>query len=151
MNARSGDPLSGEAANIAVVLRFFADLTRADLSADQRLALIAEDAVWYAPGRGLISGWLPKRERMARSALLAPFLADFAMTVDAAGAMARDDQVAIETTSVAQNRQTGEAYANRYHWRFTVRDGRITELREYMDSQHFDDVFGAVARPSDSQ
>jgi len=142
--------MSEDADNIAVVLRFFADLTAPRLTRDERLRELADDSVWWTPGRGLISGRLSKSERMARSAILAPALADFVMTPDLDSVLAGGDQVAIETTSSARNAVTGQAYANRYHWRFTVREGRIVELREYMDSQHFADVFGDVADPSDN-
>ena len=143
--------MSEEAANVAVVLRFFEDLTVPGLTRDERLRELADDAIWWTPGRGLISGRLSKSERMARSAILAPALADFVMMPDFDGVLAGGDQVAIETASSARNAVTGQGYANRYHWRFTVREGRIVELREYMDSQHFADVFGDVTDPSDSR
>ena len=143
--------MSEQAVNVAVVLRFFADLTAPGLTRDERLRELAEDAIWWTPGRGLISGRLSKNERMARSAILASALADFVMTPDFHGVLAGGDQVAIETVSSARNSITGQAYANCYHWRFTVREGRIVELREYMDSQHFADVFGDVTDLSDSR
>ena len=58
------------------------------------------------------------------------------------------DQVVAEWTSRATAR-SGAAYHNRNIAVFTVRDGQITSVREYTDTQHVEHVlFGALTRHS---
>jgi ketosteroid isomerase-like protein len=54
---------------------------------------------------------------------------------------AEGDRVALEATSHAVNAANGRVYDNRYHHLFVVRDGLITELREYQDTLHVYDVW----------
>jgi ketosteroid isomerase-like protein len=49
--------------------------------------------------------------------------------------IAEGDQVALEAQSHGQLKN-GRVYANRYHLRITLRDGKIAAIREYLDTQH---------------
>ena len=57
--------------------------------------------------------------------------------------IAEDDRVAAEVESHAEL-TTGAVYNNHYHMLFRVRDGKITEVREYGDTLHSHQVFGDV-------
>jgi ketosteroid isomerase-like protein len=55
------------------------------------------------------------------------------------------DQVMVETRATGE-RADGKAYNNRYAWSFDLRDGKILNIREYMDSlyvAHFFDMIPA--------
>ncbi len=51
------------------------------------------------------------------------------------GMTAEGDRVAAETVSECVNTK-GVPYRNRYHTLFVIRDGKIVEMKEYLDSAH---------------
>ena len=99
------------------------------------LALFAEDAVWQLDGELPISGtWV------GRDAILNEFLATAlsyyepgSIDLEVTSLIADGDQVAMEWTSRARNTR-GEPYENHCIGVFTVRDGRIVHVHEYMDT-----------------
>ena len=50
-------------------------------------------------------------------------------------AIAEGDRVALEIESHGEL-ENGRVYQNEYHTLVTVRDGKIREVREYLDTQH---------------
>jgi ketosteroid isomerase-like protein len=58
------------------------------------------------------------------------------------------ERVVVEGTSAAAQFRaqgstlSGKTYDNRYAFLMTVEDGRITEMREFFDTQHVSDTFG---------
>jgi uncharacterized protein len=54
---------------------------------------------------------------------------------------AEDDRVAVEAESDA-DLINGNHYHNHYHYLFVVRDGRVCEAKEYMDTKHAAEAFG---------
>lgn len=59
---------------------------------------------------------------------------------------AEEDRVAIIGHSEAVH-VSGKPYNNRYHFLLTIRDGKIVESREYMDTQLVTNVFFDGAQP----
>jgi ketosteroid isomerase-like protein len=57
--------------------------------------------------------------------------------------IAEDDKVAVELESYGEL-ENGRIYNNQYHILMTVRDGKISEVREYLDTQH---VFATWFQP----
>ena len=51
------------------------------------------------------------------------------------GMIAEGDRVAAEVTSRGELHD-GRVYANEYHFALTLRDGKITRVREYLDTKH---------------
>jgi uncharacterized protein (TIGR02246 family) len=131
----------------AVVERYVAAVQSGDESAIREL--FAEDATWtLAAGDLPIAGvW------RGREAILGEFLAT-AMTYYAPGSVhleitnmiAEGDRVVLQWTSRARTRD-GRPYENGCIGVFTVRDGRIAAVREYMDTLYArDTAFGALSR-----
>ena len=98
----------------------------------------ADDATWWLGGDLPISGtW------NGRDAIMDGFLAT-AMTyyepgsvnIEVTGMLADGDQVTLEWTSRARTAAAGEPYENFCIGVFTVRDGRIVAVREYMDTHY---------------
>jgi ketosteroid isomerase-like protein len=56
--------------------------------------------------------------------------------------MAEGDRVALEVVS-AGNLKNGRQYRQEYHMLLTFRDGKIMSVREYLDTQHANDVWSA--------
>lgn len=55
---------------------------------------------------------------------------------------AEEDRVSVTATGSVMMKN-GKKYENHYHNLITVRDGKITAAREYMDTAHVNEVFGA--------
>ena len=52
------------------------------------------------------------------------------------------DRVAVETESYAELKN-GRVYNNQYHFVFVVRDGKVAQVKEYLDTMHTYDTFVA--------
>jgi ketosteroid isomerase-like protein len=97
----------------------------------------ADDAAWTLAGRLPLSGTWEGRE-----AILTDFLGQIGslyepgtVTIEVTSLTAQDDRVALEWTSRARTAK-GEPYENRCAAVFTLADGRITAVREYMDTDY---------------
>ena len=97
----------------------------------------ADDATWEYPGELPLSGtW------RGRDAIINDFLGQLGtllepgtpLSLEVTGFLSHGDQVVAEWTSRATARG-GAAYHNRNIGVFTVRDGKITSVREYTDTQ----------------
>jgi ketosteroid isomerase-like protein len=53
---------------------------------------------------------------------------------------AEGDRVAVETESYAEL-NNGNIYNNLYHFLFVIRDGKLIEVKEYLDTIHTNKVF----------
>ncbi len=62
------------------------------------------------------------------------------MKLTPTGWTAEGDRVALEMESYGK-KANGTVYYNHYHFLVTVADGKITTLREYMDTYHVKQVF----------
>jgi uncharacterized protein (TIGR02246 family) len=59
---------------------------------------------------------------------------------------AEEDRVAVVATSEGEH-VSGKPYRNHYHFLFTWRDGKLQELREYMDTELVTEVICGGHRP----
>jgi ketosteroid isomerase-like protein len=100
-------------------------------------SLLTDDVSWWVPGRGTVT----KAEFIGMAAAFADMLdGPFSLTVK--GVTAEGDRVAVEAESLGKLRN-GRTYNNTYHFLFLFRDGKIYQAREYNDSAHAAEVFGA--------
>ena len=103
--------------------------------------LFAQDATWTLAGELPISGvW------RGREAILHEFLATAmsyyepgSVNLEITGMIAEHDQVVLQWTSRARTRD-GRPYENGCIGVFTIREGRIQQVREYMDTLYARDV-----------
>ena len=119
----------------AVVERYIAALNAGDEPAIA--ASFAEDAVWRLDGELPISGtWNGRDEILGGFFATAGTFVDPASTrVEVTRSLADGDHVAVEWTSRARTRD-GAPYENHCAGVFTVRDGKIRAVREYMDTHY---------------
>jgi ketosteroid isomerase-like protein len=61
------------------------------------------------------------------------------VSLEATGLIAEDDRVVLQWTSRARTRE-GRPYENECIGVFTIRDGRIHSVREYMDTRYAGEV-----------
>jgi uncharacterized protein len=121
--------------NKQVMERYVAALAGGDEQAIRDF--FAEDATWWLGGDLPISGtWT------GRDAIMADFfgtaMAHYepgSVSLEVTGMVAEGDQVTLEWTSRART-AGGEPYENFCIGVFTVRDGRIAAVREYMDTRY---------------
>jgi len=129
--------------NKDVVRRYFEILTRNDIPA--MLELYADDVQLRVPGNTLISGTFSKTQLAEfASQVLDSFPAGLAFSIT--GMTAEGDRVAVEAQSVGTH-VSGAHYNNLYHFLIRVREGKIVESREYMDTQLVTDVICGGKRP----
>jgi len=103
--------------------------------------LFAHDATWMLAGELPISGaWT------GRDAIVDEFLATAmsyyepgSVSLEITGMIAEHDQVVLQWTSRARTRN-GRPYENGCIGVFTIRDGHIQHVREYMDTLYAHDI-----------
>ena len=127
-----------------VVLQDYLDaLTAGDL--DAIAASFADDAVWYLHGTLPLSG--TKRGRAAIMEFLIGAGALFQAGTQRfhfGDVTVEGDRAVLEWQVTGTATATGRAYDNEYCGVFVIRDGRIAEVREYLDSQHVADTLFAA-------
>jgi len=126
--------------NKQLVIDFYEAGARGDM--DRCFALLADDVTWTNIGSTRFSGTFTGRQALAEG-LLGPLFgqlkAGIATRIDRL--TAEDDIVVAQTTGSAETKD-GVAYNNTYCQVMRIRDGRIAEVREYMDTALVDSVFG---------
>ena len=130
--------------NKALAQEFFARFSASDL--DGALATLTDDATWLIPGKRdrMPTAGLYTKERIARlfRSMLKQLKGGLRMTV--LSAIAEGDRVALEVES-SGDLENGRLYRQQYHFLLEFRDGKISAVREYLDTQHAHDVWIAPA------
>jgi ketosteroid isomerase-like protein len=105
----------------------------------------ADDALVWTMGNTLISGKYNK-DQVAGFAdgIFDAFPKGIKFTIHSM--IAEEDSVAMETESVGEH-VSGKLYNNFYHMLVKFRDGKITLLKEYLDTELVTDVLAGGQRP----
>lgn len=126
--------------NKALVKDFLACFGKADL--DGVLARMADDCTWWIGGKPelfALAGIKTKAEMTELLGQLVPPMKNgLQMTLH--GITAEGDRVAAEVKSYGEN-PDGSVYNNEYHFLFVVRDRKLCQIKEYLDTMHTHDVF----------
>jgi ketosteroid isomerase-like protein len=129
--------MSSAAENKQTVARFLELFSSGAVA--ETMAMMSEDATWWVAGTMPISGTYtkPQFEKLLGGVVEAckgPIrIAPRAWT-------AEGERVAVEAESFADTRN-GRHYNNLYHFLFTVRDGKIASVKEYLDTMHTNAIF----------
>jgi len=125
-------------------LRLIQDIARGD--ADAIADTYADDGTLHTMGNTLISGVYTKSQiRQFAGSVLEAFPAGLHYTVHAV--TAEGNRVAVEATGRGRH-VSGADYVNQYHFLFTWRDGKLLELKEYMDTETVTEVLCGGKRPA---
>ena len=121
--------------NKATAQRFFELFSASDIAG--ALALMTDDATWTIPGKKELTptAGVYSKERIGRlfRRMIDNLTTGLRMTV--ASCLAEGDRVALEVTS-SGDLKNGREYRQEYHFLMEFRDGKISAVREYLDTQH---------------
>jgi len=131
----------GIAENKQVVLDFYDAGDRGDL--DACIALLADDITWTNIGSTKFSGTYVGKQALVEQ-LLGPLFgqlkAGISSTIE--NMVAESDFVVAQTAGTAETHD-GRPYNNSYCQVIRVRDGKISEVKEYFDTELTNSVFGS--------
>ena len=134
--------------NKAVAFAFFDRFSAGDIAG--ALDTLTDDATWQIPGakERTPSAGVYSKERIGRlfGRMAAALKGNLAMTV--VSCIAESDRVAIEVES-AGDLKNGRRYRQQYHMLLTFRDAKISCVKEYLDTQHANDVWAAPLTPEE--
>jgi ketosteroid isomerase-like protein len=122
--------------NKKVVTKLFEDLSAGNGAGV--LGALAESATWWVAGNFPLSGTKTKAQFAELVGSLGSNI-EGGMRVTPTGLTAEGDRVAVEAESYARMK-SGKTYQNKYHFLFLVRDGKIQQVKEYLDTMHANDV-----------
>jgi ketosteroid isomerase-like protein len=97
--------------------------------------LLTEDVTWWAPPSSPLGGLHEGKDAVLKLMGSGIDLYDrnAPMKIDISSMVAEGDRVCVEMTLEARTAR-GEEYLNHYHFAFRLRDGRICEVREHVDT-----------------
>ncbi len=122
--------------NKEIARKFFVSMSNGDIAAI--IDSYADDVKIYTMGNTLISGVSDKaRAKEFAGSVLGAFPQGIRFVVH--NLTAEGDRVAIEAESFATH-VSGKPYNNKYHFFMRLRDGLITEFKEYMDTEMVTEV-----------
>jgi uncharacterized protein len=124
----------------SVLRRYVAAVQAGDMEGVREL--FAEDATWTLRAGALpTSGTWTGRDTIIEGFLAAAMshYAPGSVSLEITGMVAERDRVVLQWTSRARTRE-GRPYENGCIGVFTIRDGRIQDVREYMDTLYASEV-----------
>ncbi|MFP5305953.1 MAG: nuclear transport factor 2 family protein [Gammaproteobacteria bacterium] len=123
---------------------FFAALNRGDVPAI--VDAYAEDGRCVTMGKTLISGTFSKAQiAAAAGGIFSAFPRGIRFTIH--NLTAEGDRVAVEASSAGEH-ASGQLYTNEYHFLMRFRDGKLVELKEYMDTERVTAILCGGQRPA---
>jgi len=116
--------------NKQITIEFFEALST---GSNKYLDFYTDDSIIWTAGNNSIGGTRTKKEVITFAEnILSAFPSG--ITFNIAGITAEEDRVAVEISGEAIH-ASGETYNNQYHFLLRIKDGKILELKEYMDTQ----------------
>ena len=116
--------------NKEIAIKFFEALSS---GSESYLDFYNDDSIIWTAGNNAIGGTRSKKEIIDfAQGILAAF--PTGITFNITGMTAENERVAVEVSGEAMH-ASGEAYNNKYHFLLTIKNGKIIELKEYMDTQ----------------
>jgi ketosteroid isomerase-like protein len=118
------------------------EVIRAALGGGELLDRVSDDATWTIIGNTAFSGTSKGKQEIAA------FLERLFGALETPGQILLDNLIAEGDYVVLQGRgegfltKTGRSYDNTYCWVFKLRDGKISEITEYLDTELVTSAFG---------
>lgn len=121
--------------NKLTALQFFSSISARDR--DGYLSLLDNEALWWIAGNPETmpaAGTLNKDQAELMIAHMNSQLAD-GLKLSVKSITAEEDRVSVEVESYGELRN-GRIYKQQYHFLLRFRDGKIINIKEYLDTQH---------------
>ena len=116
--------------NKEIATEFFNSLSS---GTEDYLDFYTDDSIIWTAGDNAIGGTRTKKEIVEfAQGILAAF--PNGITFNITGMTAEADRVAVEVSGESIH-ASGQSYNNKYHFLLIIRDGKIIQLKEYMDTQ----------------
>lgn len=121
------------AKNKRIVQDFYDASNRGDM--DTCFDLISDDISWTNIGTTPLSGTFQGKEELMEK-LLGPLFAQLKQGIKTTvhRLIAEEDYVVAQTSGTAETLE-GQPYNNTYCWIIRIRDGKLTEVTEFMDTE----------------
>lgn len=131
---------SAPSASKQVVTRFMATFGTGDI--DAIMDSMTDDATWWIGGT--IPGLSGTHDKASFRGVLSGIAENCSgpIRLTPHAFAAEGDRVAVETESYAELKN-GRVYNNHYHFVFILRDGKVAQVKEYLDTMHTYDTFVA--------
>jgi ketosteroid isomerase-like protein len=107
---------------------------------DNILSYMDDSATWWVAGNIPLSGTYDVDGMRELFSGVGGGVKGGAIRLTPSAMTAEGDRVAVETESYAEL-NNGRVYNNLYHFLFVVRDGKIHQVKEYLDTIHTNEVF----------
>ena len=128
--------------NKVIARKFVECLSRGDI--EGLVSTIGEDVIFETMGSSIMSRRRSRAELpLAYRTILAACPDGVRLTIRSI--TAEDDRVSVEAQGSAMA-VSGKSYNNQYHFLFLIRDGKVRELREYVDTKLLDEIFGPLLK-----
>lgn len=116
--------------NKDIAIKFFEALSS---GSEAYLDFYNDDSIIWTAGDNAIGGTRTKKEIIDfAQGILAAFPSGISFNIT--GITAENERVALEVSGESIH-ASGEAYNNKYHFLLRIKNGKIIELKEYMDTQ----------------
>ena len=126
--------------NKAIASEFFERVSTNDIAG--ALAKLTYDATWWIAGK---AGSAPvvgshSKDKIGRLFYRIASQMRTGLTMTIKGMVAEGDNVALEVESYGELKN-GRIYNQEYHFLMVIREGKISTVREYLDTQHVNAVW----------
>ena len=130
--ASSGDNDMIELQNKEVVSDFFERFSEGEI--DAAFEMVSDDVGWWVPGDLPFSGTKTKTEYLQ---VVAAIQTGFpgGLQLNPTSMIAEGNKVAVEVASYGDH-VSGKTYTNKYHFLITIKDHKLVDVKEYMDTLH---------------
>lgn len=121
--------------NKATAREFFARFSESDIPG--AMATMTDDATWWIPGKPELSpaAGLYQRDEITKLFHRMVKRLKNGLKMTPKGMVAEGDRVAVEVVSEG-DLTNGRSYRQEYHMLLEFREGKISAVREYLDTQH---------------
>jgi uncharacterized protein len=131
--------------NKKIAVALFENLS--NLKMDAVLDGLADDGRWWVLGGSYFGQSLAKDQFRKQLKALATAVPN-GLNLKISRVIAEGDNVVVEAEGNGAT-SGGKVYNNHYVWVLTLRNGKVQEGKEYMDTLHVLETFGPVMRPKD--
>jgi hypothetical protein len=137
---KRGETMSTTQIDIETNKQIVRDFMEAFGSGDipRTMGFMADDATWWVAGSIPLSGTYTKQEfEQLLGGVVDTCKQPISLTPNAF--TAEGGRVAVETESYTETNE-GKVYNNQYHFLFVLRDGKIVQVKEYLDTMHTNEI-----------